>query len=142
MSSYVKYWVTRPTLINGAFTDLQCDSTGRLITVGTLKPYAGPEASWNASLSLTTTTAADIQPAGIGQKRFITGLQAINTGASAVELIILDGSTERWRLTLPVNVPVVIEFPTEIVPTAGMPVRANLSAAGTVRANFQGYTAA
>jgi hypothetical protein len=115
---------------------------GTLIGVPITKPYAIPEAGWNASLALTSTTAAAIQAAaGTGLKRHVTALQAINTGAAAVDLIILDGATERWRLTLPINVPVAFQFPTEIVNTANTALNANLSAAGTVRANFQGYTA-
>ena len=123
-------------------TARQQQSIGTLIGVPITKPYAIPEAGWNASLALTTTTAAAIQgTAGILLKRHCTAVQAINTGASAVDLIILDGTTERWRLTLPVNVPVAFEFPTEIVTTSNTALNANLSAAGTVRANFQGYTA-
>lgn len=122
----------------GDVADLITTTVGAQI----IKPYAIPEAGWNASLALTTTTAAAIQTAaGAGLKRHVTACQAINTGASAVDLIILDGATERWRLTLPVNTPVVIPFPTEIVTTANTALNANLSAAGTVRANFQGYTA-
>ena len=123
-------------------TARQQQAIGTLIGVPITKPYAIPEAGWNASLALTTTTAAAIQAAaGAGLKRHVTALQAINTGAAAVELIILDAATERWRLTLPINVPVAFEFPTEIVTTANAALNANLSAAGTVRANFQGYTA-
>jgi hypothetical protein len=123
-------------------TARQQQAIGTLIGVPITKPYAIPEAAWNASLALTTTTAAAIQAAaGAGLKRHVTALQAINTGAAAVDLIILDGATERWRLTLPINAPVVFEFPTEIVTTANAALNANLSAAGTVRANFQGYTA-
>jgi hypothetical protein len=115
---------------------------GTMIGAGIVKPYALPEAGFNASLALTATTAAAIQAAaGTGIKRHLTALQAINTGASAVDLIILDGTTERWRLPLPPNVPVAFEFPTEITTTAATALNANLSAAGTVRANFQGYTA-
>jgi hypothetical protein len=115
---------------------------GTMIGAGIVKPYALPEAGFNASLALTATTAAAIQAAaGTGIKRHLTALQAINTGASAVDLIILDGATERWRLPLPPNVPVAFEFPTEIATTAATALNANLSAAGTVRANFQGYTA-
>lgn len=105
------------------------------------KPYAIPEAAWNANLSLTTTSAQALAgAAGAGLKRHITALQAINTG-TAVDLIILDGATERWRLTLPQNVPVSIPFPTELLTTANTALNANLSAAGTVRVNAQGYTA-
>ena len=115
---------------------------GTMIGAGIVKPYALPEAGWNASLSLTTTTAAAIQAAaGAGIKRHLTAIQAINTGGAAVDLIILDGTTERWRLPLPVNVPVAFELPMEIVTTANTALNANLSAAGTVRLNAQGYTA-
>lgn len=107
------------------------------------KPYAVAETGWIASLALTTTTAAALQAAAAaGLKRNITALQAINTGAAVVDLIILDGATERWRLPLPINVPVLIEFPTELVTTAATALNANLSAAGTVRVNAQGYTSA
>lgn len=108
-----------------------------------VRPYSVSEAGWNASLALTTATATAIQAAaGASLKRNITALQAINTGASAVDLIILDGATERWRLTLPVNIPISISFPTELIATANTALNANLSAVGTVRANFQGYTSA
>lgn len=107
------------------------------------KPYAIPEAGWNASVALTTTTATALQAAAAaGLKRHITALQAINTGASITDLIILDGATERWRLPLPVNVPVAFEFPTEIQTTAATALNVNLGTAVTsVRVNAQGYTA-
>lgn len=133
----VRTATTPVTLIAGdAVRDTHAGSGAKVI-----KPYAVPEAGWNANLSLTTTTAAAIAAAaGASLKRHITALQAINTGASAVDLIVLDGATERWRLTLPVNVPVAIEFPTELITTANTALNANLSAVGTVRACFQGYT--
>lgn len=122
----------------GDAADLIATTVGAQIT----KPYAIPEAGFNASLALTTTTAVAIAAAaGAGIKRHLTACQAINTGAAAVDLIILDGVTERWRLTLPINVPVFFAFPTEVTTTANTALNANLSAAGTVRANFQGYTA-
>lgn len=122
----------------GDAADLIATTVGAQIT----KPYAIPEAGFNASLALTTTTAVAIAAAaGAGIKRHLTACQAINTGAAAVDLIILDGATERWRLTLPINVPVCFDFPTEVTTTANTALNANLSAAGTVRANFQGYTA-
>ena len=106
------------------------------------KPYCIPEQEWGASLALTTTTATQIQPAAAaGLKRHMTSLWAINTGAAVVDLIILDGATERHRYPLPVNVPVAVVFPTGIVLTAATALNANLSAAGTVRLNAHGYTA-
>lgn len=122
----------------GDTADLVATLAGSLI----VKPYAIPEQTWNSSLSLTTTTATALAvAAGAGLKRHITGLQAVNTGASALDLIILDGATERWRLTLPPNVPVVVPFNTELLTTANTALNANLSAAGTVRVSAQGYTA-
>jgi hypothetical protein len=132
--------------VTANYTAVATGDTADVITttVGAqiIKPYAIPEASFNASLALTTTTAVAIAAAaGAGIKRHLTALQAINTGAADTELIILDGTTERWRFTLPVNDPVLIQFPTEITATANTALNANLSVAGTVRANFQGYTA-
>jgi hypothetical protein len=106
------------------------------------KPYAIPEAEWTASLALTTTTAVPIQTAaGAGLKRHITSFWAINTGAAAVDLIILDGATERKRYPLPINAPVPVSFPTGVLNTANTALNVNLSAAGTVRFNATGYTA-
>jgi len=122
-------------------TDDVADLTATLVGAQIVKPYAIPEAGWNASLALTTTTAQALATAaGAGLKRHITGLQAVNTG-TAVDLIILDAAVERWRMTLPQNVPVSIVFPTELITTANAALNANLSAAGTVRVNAQGYTA-
>jgi hypothetical protein len=115
---------------------------GTMIGAGIIKPYALPEAQFDASLALTSTTAQPIATAAAaGLKRHLVSGQVINTGGAAVDLIILDGVTERWRLTLPVNVPVPLDFPVHINVTAATALNANLSAAGTVRANFQGYTA-
>lgn len=106
------------------------------------KPYCIPEAEWGANLALTTTSDVAVQAAGgAGIKRHVTSLWAINTGASAVDLIIKDGTTERHRYTLPVNVPVDCVFPTGILLTANTALNVALSAAGTVRANIHGYTA-
>jgi len=127
-----------PMSTNGDIVALLATMIGALV----VKPYAIPEAGWNANLALTTTTAQPlVGVAGAGLKRHITAVQAINTGASAVDIIILDGTTERWRMTLPQNVPVNFEFPTELTTTANTALNVNLSAAGTVRVCAQGYTA-
>jgi hypothetical protein len=95
-----------------------------------------------ASLALTTTTPVAIQAAaGAGIKRHMTSFWAINTGASIVDLIILDGATERHRYPLPPNVPVPCEFLTGIVVSTATALNAALSVAGTVRLNAHGYTA-
>lgn len=118
------------------------DMVTTLVGVQVVKPYAIPEIGWNANIALTTVTATALVVAGgAGLKRHITALQAINTGASAVDLIILDGATERWRMPLPPNAVVPIPFPTELITSAATALNANLSAVGTVRVCAQGYTA-
>ncbi|MCY1705466.1 hypothetical protein [Pannonibacter sp. SL95] len=107
-----------------------------------VKPYSIPDAEWSMSAALTTTTAQVIQgAAGSGLRRHLTAIQAINTGAAMVDLIILDGTTERWRMPLPVNVPVSVQLPTGLQVSTNTALNVNLSAAGTVRINAQGYTA-
>ncbi len=134
----VRTATTPTTLIAGDAVRATYGATGAAVT----KPFAVTEAGWNYSGSLTTTTAvAAAAAAGANLRRYPTAMQAINTGASAVDLIVLDGVTERWRLPLPVNVPVDINFPTELTVTANTALNVNLSAAGTVRVNMQGYTA-
>jgi hypothetical protein len=145
---------TNPLTVGGVVRDTSAPTTlvagdaARLTmsrgAAAIVKPYSVAEAGWNGSVSLTTTTAtALIVAAAAGLKRHLTAIQAINTGAAAVDLIILDGATERWRLTLPINVPVSIAFPTELTATAATALNVNLSAVSTgVRVNGQGYTSA
>jgi len=108
-----------------------------------VKQYAPMQVEFAASLALTTTTAAQIVAAGAaGIRNHLTSFWAINTGGAVVDLIILDGVTERARYPLPINAPVPVTFPTGLLTTAATALNANLSAAGTVRANFTGYTSA
>lgn len=134
----VRTAVTPVTLVAGdAVRDTHAGSGAKVI-----KPYAVPEAGWNANLSLTNNTAVPIAAAaGASLKRHITASQMINTGASAIDVIILDGAAERWRMTLPVNVPFDCAFVTELITTANTALNVNLgSATGTVRFCAQGYT--
>lgn len=134
----VRQATTPITLVSGDAIRLTFGATGGAV----VKPYAVTEAGFNYTGVLTTTTAvAAAAAAGATLRRYPTALQAINTGASATELIILDGATERWRLTLPPNVPIDIAFPTELTTTANTALNVNLSVASTVRVNLQGYTA-
>lgn len=127
------------TFVAGDAVDITITPAGQELTkIGGLA-----ETAWNASLALSTTTATALAAAaGAGLKRHITGAQVINTGAAVVELIILDGAAERFRLPLPINVPVKLDFTaTHLIATANTALNVNLSAAGTVRVNAQGYTA-
>lgn len=127
------------TLVANDAADVQMTTAGQQL----VKNGGLTESAWNANLSLTTTTAVALAAAGgASLKRHITGLQAINTGAATVDLIILDGATERWRMPLPVNVPVSIPFEaTHLITTENTALNGNLSADGTVRVCAQGYTA-
>lgn len=135
----VRTAVAPTTLVAGDVARHTMTSGGALV----VKQYAPQQVEFSASLALTTTTAAAIAAAGAaGIRNHLTSLWAINTGAAVVDLIILDGATERARYPLPVNVPVAVTFPTGLLTTAATALNANLSAAGTVRANFTGYTSA
>ena len=127
------------TLIAQDAVDATMTTAGQLI----VKLGGLTESAWNANLSLTTAVATALAASGgAGLKRHITALQAINTGAEAVDLILLDGATERWRMPLPVNVPVNYLFSaTHLITTAATALNVQLSAAGTVRVCAQGYTA-
>lgn len=125
------------TLVAGDAADVTVGSGGQVI----VKKGGLTEQAWNSSLALTTTAVQAVAAAaGAGLKRHITALQAINTGGASNDLILLDGATEVWRLPLPPNVPVVIPFDTHLPVTANAALNVNLSAAGTVRFNAQGYT--
>lgn len=100
-------------------------------------------AKTRASLALTLTSdVAVFAAAGAGLSNHLTDLQAINTGASPVDLIIKDGTTAIFTFNLPPNVPVTINgLRSPLRSAANVAINAALSAAGTVRLNAQGFIA-
>lgn len=115
---------------------------GTMIGAGVFKPYCLPEAEWQYTGALTATTDVAAQAAaGAGLKRHVTLMQATNTGASAVDVLLRDGTNTRLQVTIPANESVVLPLPTGIVVTANTALNVALSAAGTVRVNLLGYTA-
>ena len=115
---------------------------GTMIGAGVFKPYCLPEAEWQYTGALTATTDVAAQTAaGAGLKRHVTLMQATNTGAAAVDVLLRDGTTTRLQVTIPANESVVLPLPTGIVTTANTALNVALSAAGTVRVNLLGYTA-
>ena len=113
-----------------------------MIGVGVVKPYCLPEAEWAYTGALTATTDVAAQAAaGAGLKRHVTLLQATNTGASAVDVLLRDGTSTRQQVTIPAGQSVVMPLPTGITTTANTALNLALSAAGTVRVNALGYTA-
>ena len=132
---------------NAATTLVAGDAVRHTMTSGAalvVKQYGPMQVEFSPTLNLTTTTPAAIAAAAAaGIRNHLTAFWAINTSASAVDLIILDGATERHRYPLPPNVPVFMRFPTGLQTTAATALNANLSAAATsVRVNFTGYTSA
>lgn len=128
------------TLAANDAADLTMTSAGQVL----VKPGGLTESSWSANIPVTTTGAvALITAGGASLKRHLTGLQAINTGAATVELILLDAATEVWRMPLPPNVPLCVSFESTHLKIAAVNTAINvaLSAAGTVRVCAQGYTA-
>ena len=68
-------------------------------------------------------------------------MQATNTGAAAVDVLLRDATTTRLQVTVPAGQSVVMPLPTGIPTTANAILNVALSAAGTVRVNILGYTA-
>lgn len=97
-----------------------------------------------ASLALTLTSDVSVfAAAGAGLCNYLTDMQMINTGASAVDLIIKDGTTAIATYPLPPNVPVNINgLRSPLRSAANAAINVALSAAGTVRLNAQGFIAA
>lgn len=117
-------------------------SIATMIGVQVTKPYAIPESEWAFTGALTTTSDVAVQTAaGAGLKRHVTWVQATNTGASAVDVLLRDGTTTRLQFTIPASQSVTFALPTGIPLTANTALNVQLSAVGTVRFNALGYTA-
>lgn len=102
-------------------------------------PNSTPDSRRRGSAALTTTgDVAVLAAAGTGLRHNVSDIVAINTG-TAVDLILKDGTTEIFRLTLPQNVPVCISLNSPLMGTANTAVNCALSAAGTVRVNLMGF---
>lgn len=102
--------------------------------------HTGPLGRLRNTQALTLTSdVALFTAAGANRSNNVVDIQAINTGASAVDLIIKDGATVIWQFTLPVNVPVCFCFECPLRGTANTAINVTLSAAGTVRLNATGF---
>ncbi len=130
-----------PTAVNAAGDAVNDLAT--MLGVKIVKEYAIPEAEWAFTAALTTTSDVAVQAAaaGLGLKRHVTWIQATNTGAAAVDVLLRDGTTTRIQVTVPAGASVVLPLPTGITTTVNTALNVALSAAGTVRFNAGGYTA-
>lgn len=124
------------------------DLVGWLMTMigaGIVKPYSIPEADWSYTGTLTTNADTAMQAAGgAGIKRYLTALQVQNTNATATTLIVKDGTTARWTVSLPASMtlPIDIYFPTPLQTTANAALNIACGTTGAnVLVNAQGYTA-
>ncbi|QGH73589.1 MAG: hypothetical protein [Siphoviridae sp. ct7UA22] len=130
---------TLPAAVSAAsdVTDISLTMQGAVIT----STHVAPSARLRNTLLLTTTTDTSLfAAAGAGNVNNLVDLHCINVGASAVDLIIKDGSTVIWQLPLPPNVPVLLDWDLPIRGTANTVVNVALSAASTgVRVNATGF---
>lgn len=95
---------------------------------------------WSFVQALTATSNVAIQAAVSGSRNTITWFQATNTGASAVDVILKDGSTVKLQVTIPAGQSVVVPLPSMGIPTTiNTALNVALSAVGTVQFNAIGF---
>jgi len=109
------------------------------------KPFSVPEADFQYSGTLTTTTAAVAKAAGAaGVRNYVTGIQYQNTNATATTVIVLDGVTAILTLQAPASMalPAVVPLLTPLKGTAATALNVNCGTTGaSVLMNIQGYQA-
>ncbi|WP_191082742.1 hypothetical protein [Roseococcus microcysteis] len=135
-----------PTAVTTARgVDLLATLIGALVT----KPYAIPEADWQAAAAaggiINTTDVVLRAAAAAGIRNYVTSIDVRNAHATvATEVVIKDGATVIWRQLLPAAMaaPVEITFPTPLRGTAATAVNvACLTTGAQVYVNAQGYAA-
>lgn len=123
----------------------QQQSIGTLIGVPIVRPFSIPEADWQNTITLTTTTSTALKAvAGAGIKNYMTGMTYQNTSATATTLNILRGTTVVASFNAPASMalPAVITFPTPLQTVANEALNAQCGTAGAnVLVNGQGYAA-
>lgn len=70
------------------------------------KPFSNGPSDWAYSGSAVTGTAdvlISAAPTDTNRKNYLVGIQLKNTGATATEVVIKDGSTVIWRGFLPAS---------------------------------------
>lgn len=133
---------------NGLTTLVANDMAKLTMTTGAAlvqKPFSVPDADWQFSGTLTTTTATAAKAAGAASIRnYVTAFQYQNTSATATTVIILDGASAIHTLYAPANMvaPAVMDFPTPLRGTAATALNVNCGTTGAnVLVNLQGYQA-
>jgi len=109
------------------------------------KPYSIPEADWQYTGTLSTTTSTPMQAAGgAGIKKYCTGLNYQNTNATATVVNVLRGTTviHTFSAAASMAAPVPLTFPTPLQTAANEALNIQCVTAGAnVIVNSQGYTA-
>lgn len=105
-----------------------------------VSPHTGALGRLKSTMALTLTSDVAVFPSpGTGRSNNVSDIQAINTGAASVDLLIKENSVVIWQLTLPVNVPVSVSWQNPLRTPVNTALNAALSAAGTVRLNVSGF---
>jgi hypothetical protein len=131
------------TQSNGSVSDLTLTSVGNLVN----KPYSIPELDWQFACAAPVTTAVDTAAKAAGAagiRNYVTNVQFINTGATATEVTVKDGSTVVWRGFAPANMTSMYDchFLTPLKGTAATAMNFGVvTAGGNVYFNLQGYQA-
>lgn len=131
------------TLAQGDASDLAVTTGQQLVT----KAYASSENDWQYATPIaspiTNTTGVAIKAAGAASIRnYVTGLQMINTSATASVVTLQDGATVVWTGYLPASMTTMIcvEFPTPIRGTAATAMNFVVNTTGTnTFVSAQGY---
>lgn len=134
-----------PTAVSATndVTDIYATMHGALVT----RPYGIPEVEWlfACAAPITGTTDTVVKAAGAtGIRNYITGIQFINTSATATEIVLKDGATVIWRGFAPASMTsmVNINFNNPLRGTAVTAVNfAAITTAANIYVNAQGFTA-
>lgn len=110
------------------------------------KLFSIPEADWSytGTAVVNTTDVVLAAAAGAGIRRYLTALQLKNTNATATEVVVKDGATVIWRLSLPANMANAdtLVFPSPLKSTANAALNfACITTGANVYVAAQGYTA-
>lgn len=119
------------------YYNIGCDSM-KMGSVVVKEPwsYAGPANGINVS------TAIELSPAVVGQRKYLTGLDISNSAITGTDVVLLDGSTIVWRIAVGGSMlGRQLTFPTPIRSSVGASLSVRcLTAGAAVYFNAQGYT--
>lgn len=125
-----------PTSAAGDYGYILLDAEGKVITTGTADPAVSLQAVVDATLTTDTAVFA-AAPAGV--RNYVTDVTFENTGAAAARVIIDDGATRIYSVTVPATSTFQKQFATPLKGTAATALNVKLGAAGTVTVSVQGY---